>query len=73
MVLGNLNNNTPSGHAWVVVRRYDQQWYILESTTPPNINPWTLMENAMDRYTPTVTFSDRVLNCGDKNICFSLS
>lgn len=57
------------GHAWVIARRRDGIWYLLESTMPPSAWPWVPVAAAQNRYTSEAMVNDQRLVCYDPEVC----
>ncbi len=68
MAVGDVRRDSKGGgHAWVIAERYNQ-WYLLESTSPPM--GWTTVESVADEYMPFVHFNDTRYYC-DSEQCFT--
>lgn len=55
-----------------IVQRKDQQWYLLEATMPPPINPWRTVSSLESIYTPEALVNDQGLICMDEELCITV-
>lgn len=52
-----------------IIQRQDQQWYLLEATMPPPVNPWRTVSSLESIYTPEALVNDQGLICMDDELC----
>ncbi len=67
VAVGEVTQPDIGGHSWVVVRRQDGEWYLLEATKPPG--EWRRASEFAQAYHPSVLFNDVELLCQDEQMC----
>lgn len=70
MVIGELNVDGVGGHAWVAVFRHGD-WYLLEATKPPGVQPWVRASQLASVYYPMAYISPTGVSCTSKKLCVS--
>lgn len=73
MAVGDLALDGIGGHAWSLVQRQDEEWYILEATRAPGISPWVKTSDLVEVYRPAAIITGESFTCQDKKLCVTVS
>lgn len=71
MVIGGFAMDGVGGHAWLNVYR-DNDWYLIEATSPPKSSPWIKVSSLGSIYVPYAIFSAADFRCVDHSVCLEV-
>lgn len=71
LAIGELRTNSGGGHAWVLYKRADGDWYVLEATRPPST--WVKASSMAAVYVPEVVFNDKTYTCDNPSLCITVN
>lgn len=71
MVIGGFSMDGVGGHAWLNIYR-NNDWYLVEATSPPKPNPWIKVSAMNTIYVPYAIFSAADFRCVDHSVCLQV-